>query len=130
MRKKYITLLVAFMMFLTIVLSGCTNGNSNTASNTGKDGNTTSTNTQKNQNNSQNNEQIPSQEQVTVSEEEAIKLVLEKVPGATEQNVKIKLEYDDGYYKYDGDIIYEQKEYDFEIDAYSGEFLEWSEEKI
>lgn len=59
-----------------------------------------------------------------------IKLVLEKVPGATEQNVKIKLEYDDGYYKYDGDIIYEQKEYDFEIDAYSGEFLEWSEEKL
>lgn len=36
---------------------------------------------------------------------------------------------DDGYYKYEGDIIYNQKEYEFEIDANTGTFLEWSEER-
>lgn len=43
--------------------------------------------------------------------------------------LKIELDYDDGYYKYEGDIIYDQKEYEFEIDANTGEFLEWKEER-
>lgn len=66
---------------------------------------------------------------VQITREEAVKLALDRVPGATEQNLKIKLDYDDGYYKYEGDIIYDQKEYEFEIDANTGIFLEWSEEK-
>ena len=56
-------------------------------------------------------------------------MALERVPGATEQDIRIELDYDDGQYKYEGDIIYDQKEYDFEIDANSGTFLEWSEER-
>ena len=41
----------------------------------------------------------------------------------------MKLDYDDGYYRYEGDIIYQQREYDFEIDANTGNILEWSEER-
>lgn len=62
--------------------------------------------------------------------EEAKKLALDKVPGATDQNIAIEFEIDDGYYLYEGEIIYNQKEYEFEIDAVTGAFLEWSEEQI
>ena len=67
---------------------------------------------------------------VAVSLEEATKIALDKVPGSTEQDIRINLEQDDGRQKYEGDIIYEQKEYDFEIDANSGEVLEWNEERL
>ena len=66
---------------------------------------------------------------VAVSLEEATKIALDKVPGATEQDIRINLDYDDGRQKYEGDIIYEQMEYDFEIDANTGEVIEWSEER-
>lgn len=66
---------------------------------------------------------------VKLTEEEATKLALDRVPGATEQNLWIKLDFDDGYYQYEGEIIYNQKEYEFEIDANTGTFLEWSEER-
>lgn len=65
-----------------------------------------------------------------VSLEEATRIALDKVPGATEQDIRINLDYDDGRQKYEGDIIYEQMEYDFEIDANTGEVIEWSEERI
>lgn len=65
-----------------------------------------------------------------VSLEEATRIALDKVPGATEQDIRINLDYDDGRQKYEGDIIYEQMEYDFEIDADTGEVIEWSEERI
>lgn len=64
-----------------------------------------------------------------VSLEEATRIALDKVPGATEQDIRINLDYDDGRQKYEGDIIYEQMEYDFEIDANTGEVIEWSEER-
>lgn len=75
------------------------------------------------------NSQVSAQTNVQISQEEAIKLALERVPGATEQDLKIKLEFDDNSYKYEGDIIYDQTEYEFEIDANTGTFLEWSEER-
>ena len=61
--------------------------------------------------------------------EEAIQIALERVPGATDRDVRIELDFDDGQYKYEGDIIHEQREYDFEIDANTGTVLEWSEER-
>lgn len=66
---------------------------------------------------------------VAVTMDQAISIALERVPGATEKDVKIELDYDDGVYKYEGDIIHEQREYDFEIDANTGTILEWSEER-
>ena len=66
---------------------------------------------------------------VAISREEAIDIALAKVSGATESDIRIELDHDDGRYKYEGDIIYERVEYDFEIDANSGDVLEWSEER-
>ncbi|MDY2596608.1 MAG: PepSY domain-containing protein [Oliverpabstia sp.] len=63
-----------------------------------------------------------------ISEEEAIKLALEKVPGASEKDVRIHLDHDDGKTIYEGSIVYEGVEYDFEIDADSGVILEWEKE--
>ena len=64
---------------------------------------------------------------VAISREEAIDIALAKVSGATESDIRIELDHDDGRYKYEGDIIYERVEYDFEIDANSGDV--WSEER-
>ena len=66
---------------------------------------------------------------VKLTKEEAMKIALERVPGASEKDIHIELDSDDGQFRYEGDIIYEQKEYDFEIDANSGNILEWSEER-
>ena len=60
-----------------------------------------------------------------ISQEQAIQIALERVSGATEADVRIELDYDDGKYKYEGDIIHEQREYEFEIDANTGTILEW-----
>lgn len=68
------------------------------------------------------------QNSTRITEEEARRLALDRVPGATENDVRIHLEYDDGIQVYDGEITYNQKEYDFEINADTGEFIEWSED--
>ena len=57
------------------------------------------------------------------------RIALDRVSGATAQDVRIELDRDDGRYKYEGEIIYNNMEYDFEIDANSGTILEWSEER-
>ena len=66
---------------------------------------------------------------VAISREEAIDIALAKVSGATENDIRIELDHDDGRYKYEGDIIYERVEYDFEIDANSGDVISWEEER-
>lgn len=67
---------------------------------------------------------------VAVTREQAIETALSRVSGATEQDIRIELDRDDGAYKYEGDIIYNGMEYEFEIDANSGTILEWSEERF
>lgn len=84
---------------------------------------------QQNQDGQQTQNGRQNQADVQLSIEEASALALERVPGATQQDLKIELDYDDAYYKYEGDIIYDQKEYEFEMDANTGEFLEWKEER-
>lgn len=65
---------------------------------------------------------------IGVSLKEAQELALELVEGAGKDDIVIALEYDDGGYKYEGDIIYSGHKYDFEIHAMTGEFLEWRKE--
>lgn len=64
-----------------------------------------------------------------ISQEEAIKIVLKKVPGATKQDVRIKLDTDNGHRIYEGEIYYNQTEYEFELSAEDGKILEWSEDR-
>ena len=75
------------------------------------------------------NQQNSSSQNVSVSEADAKAAALERVPGAADTDIKIELDFDDGQYIYEGDIIYDGKEYEFEIDANTGNFLKWSEEK-
>lgn len=66
---------------------------------------------------------------VQISLEEATQIALERVPGATEQNISIHLDFDDGWYIYEGDIIYNRMEYEFDIDANTGTILKWEQER-
>ena len=64
-----------------------------------------------------------------VSQEEASAAALAKVSGAEAKDLRIKLEEDDGKLIYEGDIYYIGTEYEFEIDASTGDFLKLSEER-
>lgn len=75
-------------------------------------------------------EQTPQASQNTqLSIDEAKQLVLSRIEGATDRDIQIELEHDDGYYKYEGEVHYNHIEYEFEINADTGEFLEWSEDR-
>ena len=68
---------------------------------------------------------------VKVTEATAKKTALAQVPGATEANIiKFKLDMDDGRWEYEGEIVYNNMEYDFTIDANTGAVLEWEAETI
>ena len=58
--------------------------------------------------------------------EEATQLVLDRVPGAAGENVRIEADWDDGRQIYEGELYFERAEYEFEIDASTGNFIEWS----
>lgn len=79
--------------------------------------------------NTQTNQNIDGQQTVQISAEAATQMVVDKVPGASGEQVRMELDFDDGVYKYEGELHYEGMEYDFEIDANTGTFLEWTEEK-
>lgn len=66
----------------------------------------------------------------TKSEAEIRAIALAKVPGATENDIRMNLDRDDGKLRYEGKIIYDGMEYDFEIDAYSGAIQEWEAESV
>lgn len=67
----------------------------------------------------------------TITSEEARQLALAQVPGATDSDIqKFKTDHDDGILQYEGKIIYNGMEYEFEIDAYSGLIREWSAEPV
>lgn len=66
---------------------------------------------------------------VAVTLEEAQNIALERVPGATAEHISIELDEDDGWYIYEGDILYNRMEYEFEIDANTGNILKWEEER-
>lgn len=126
MTKKYI---VTILLFITIgMFSGCGISENQEIGNSDNQQNFTQNitpNVAQNQTIEQNNTQA----QVAVSLEKATALALSRVSGATKNDIQIELDYDDGYYVYEGEILYGQKEYEFEIDANTGTFLEWSEEK-
>ena len=59
----------------------------------------------------------PSEGQSQVSEEQVRQIVLERVPGASAENIFLHLEWDDGRLEYEGELIYDNMEYEFKIDA-------------
>lgn len=64
-----------------------------------------------------------------ISADQARDIALAKVPGATEKDIRIHLDRDDGYQIYEGEIYYDRMEYEFEIDALTGTVIAWSAER-
>ncbi|WP_075876574.1 PepSY domain-containing protein [Merdibacter massiliensis] len=58
--------------------------------------------------------------------DEAKQLVLAKANSSNSNNLYIKEEWDDGMHLYKGELYENNAKYEFEIDASSGTFLEWS----
>lgn len=65
-----------------------------------------------------------------VSIDTARQTALARVPGATSSHIRIYQDYDDGRAVYEGKIIYNAMEYEFEIDAATGNITEWDAESI
>ncbi|MCM1048216.1 MAG: PepSY domain-containing protein [Clostridiales bacterium] len=73
---------------------------------------------------------LPSSSGTAITADEAKELALAQVPGATTSDIKeFKTDYDDGRTEYEGKIIYDRVEYEFEIDSV-GNILSWEEEPL
>ncbi len=59
-----------------------------------------------------------------ITKDDALSVALGEVPGATLDNAYVREDYDDGKLYYDVTVIYDGKEYEFEIDASSGNITE------
>lgn len=68
--------------------------------------------------------------EAAISEEDAKKTALAKVEGATDADIRIHLETDDGVKQYSGSIVYNEKQYEFSINAADGTIMEWEEDSI
>ena len=67
----------------------------------------------------------------SITAEQAKEKALSQVPGATASDIyEFKADYDDGRIQYEGKIIYNGMEYEFEIDGYSGSIREWDSEPV
>ncbi|MDO5089409.1 MAG: PepSY domain-containing protein [Leptotrichiaceae bacterium] len=61
-----------------------------------------------------------------IGEEKAKEIALSKIPGANKNHiVKLHLDRENGKIVYEGKIIYNYAEYEFDIDAVTGEILDW-----
>lgn len=66
----------------------------------------------------------------TISESQAKKTVMSRIPGVKEEDVSIWMEEDDGRLEYEGRVFYDNMEYEFKIDPYSGGVMEWEAEAM
>ena len=63
-----------------------------------------------------------------ISEDQARQAVIDRVPGASAENVAVFMDEDDGRLEYEGHLAYDNMLYEFTIDAYSGAVIEWEAE--
>lgn len=65
-----------------------------------------------------------------IGEEKAKSTALAKVSGATESDIRLYLDYEDGIAVYEGSIVFDNMEYEFEIDAATGTIVSWNAESV
>lgn len=63
-----------------------------------------------------------------ITKKQAQQIVLDKTNGAKASDILIRLDHEDGRLVYEGSVIHEGIEYEFEIDAADGTVIEWDEE--
>ena len=66
----------------------------------------------------------------TITAEDAKVIVAGKIPGIDTASIYLSQDYDDGRWVYEGDAYYNQTEYEFEIDAATGQVISWEQESI
>ena len=121
MRKKLIIFFMAAMVM--VVGAGCSSGDDDTA----QQSTTASTAAQT----TASAQTTAAAQQNVIGDAKAKQIALDRVSGAKESDLtKFHLETDDGRQVYEGEIRYNDKEYDFEIDAVSGDVVNWEEDSI
>ncbi|WP_207734976.1 PepSY domain-containing protein [Zhenpiania hominis] len=121
MRKKLIIFFMAAMVMA--VGAGCSSGDDDTA----QQSTTASTAAQT----TASAQTTAAAQQNVIGDAKAKQIALDRVSGAKESDLtKFHLETDDGRQVYEGEIRYNDKEYDFEIDAVSGDVVNWEEDSI
>ena len=73
---------------------------------------------------------VPSTTQPEITEADAKQIALAQVPGASDSDIRLHLDWDDGRLIYEGSIFFDIFEYEFEIDARDGRILDWEKEFI
>ena len=121
MRKK---LIIFFMVAMVMTVgAGCSSGDDDTA----QQSTTASTAAQT----TASAQTTAAAQQNVIGDAKAKQIALDRVSGAKEFDLtKFHLETDDGRQVYEGEIRYNDKEYDFEIDAVSGDVVNWEEDSI
>ena len=75
--------------------------------------------------------QTGSASQSKITQEDAKKIALSKVPGAPDAHIReLKKDVDNGIEEYEGEIIYNNNKYEFEINAQNGEVIKWESESV
>ena len=121
MRKKLIIYFMAAMVMA--VGAGCSSGDDDTA----QQSTTASTAAQT----TASAQTTAAAQQNVIGDAKAKQIALDRVSGAKESDLtKFHLETDDGRQVYEGEIRYNDKEYEFEIDAVSGDVVNWEEDSI
>lgn len=77
-----------------------------------------------------NNNTTGNKTDTLISEKEASEIALSHIKGADTSHLNIHQETEDGRTIYEGTITYNDREHHFEIDANSGEILEWDMELL
>lgn len=121
MKKIIRSFAILFMMLLTI--TGCHKSydRSHYSSNSNDD-----TNYSSNLNDDTNSHNTSSS---TLSQDDVLKTVMEQVSGLEKGNIYVEKEIDDGILKYEGTAIYNQIEYEFEVDGNTGKLFKWSSQE-
>ena len=60
--------------------------------------------------------------------DQAKQKVAERIQGVDINSIYIKQDYDDGRLEYEGEVYFNQKKYEFTLDAATGNFTDWEEE--
>jgi uncharacterized membrane protein YkoI len=73
----------------------------------------------------------PSTPAGTISAQQAKEIVLARVPGATLNHIRdFEQDYENGRLRYEGKIVYQNMEYEFEVDGSSGAIRSWEVESV
>lgn len=130
MMKKRKWIMIGSLSLLLLGVTGCGNNNGQDETNNTTTVPAATEQTQPTDNGEVSATQSPDASGTDISQEEAIKIALKEVKGAKESDIHIHKDRDDGRDVYEGSILYNEMEYEFEIDASDGKILEWDEESI